>query len=83
MLQTVVVVVLYYIWIATCKAMLEYYLSTDYCIQNQIDRTLDYTEENCLGNVSWCVPFWFSSPDMPENEATFGITGGGIMDVKE
>lgn len=28
--------------------------------------------------------FFFShSPDMPENEATFAISGGGIIDSKE
>lgn len=25
----------------------------------------------------------FSSPDMPENEATFAITAGGVADAKE
>ena len=28
-------------------------------------------------------PFISSSPDMPENEATFAITAGGIADAKE
>lgn len=28
--------------------------------------------------------FWFfNSPDLPESEATFAITGGGIADAKE
>ena len=26
---------------------------------------------------------FFCSPDMPESEATFAITGGGIADAKE
>lgn len=29
------------------------------------------------------VPLYFLSPDMPENEATFAITSGGITDAKE
>lgn len=29
------------------------------------------------------VIFHFHSPDLPENEATFAVTSGGIADSKE
>lgn len=29
------------------------------------------------------VYFFISSPDLPENEATFAVTAGGIADGKE
>lgn len=31
----------------------------------------------------YCITFLFYSPDMPENEATFAITAGGIADAKD
>lgn len=34
-------------------------------------------------SLQFFYSFDFNSPDLPESEATFAITGGGIADAKE
>lgn len=36
-----------------------------------------------LSTTSSFPLFFLSSPEMPENEATFAITAGGVADAKE
>lgn len=40
--------------------------------------TLPWWPKVLIGN-----PFCLLSPDLPENEATFAVTSGGIADAKE
>lgn len=42
-----------------------------------------YDGLNVQSNIKCNKMYAFYSPDMPENEATFAITGGGITDAKD
>ena len=33
--------------------------------------------------MQFILALFFCSPDLPENEATFAVTSGGIADAKE